>query len=391
MTASTPGQVLSTILKHDTKVTSYKIALLRAINDTALAFPEQPGHGQDVAVPLRMLAERWAAYYWPFVSPQNPVLQGPRPGGPAGGKNDMAFRQGLTAFRQSWEALHPGLTQPSDGHLAVQEMRLPRRRKLCPAPVQGAYETALSQIGETLKMPIRYAGPGGSEWAVFPKPRRASELPGPVRLLPGAGAHEVSLLVAGPLWQGFLELSLWLEALCVHEWALFTERVEQAGGGKIDRGTAFAWLTARPAQRKALGWERDQVNALLAAGAMVACPWTGKVIAAGVAYDLDHLVPLSVYPVNELWNLVPSDPRFNEHTKKGRMPGPGRFAAAGPRLAAAYRCYLGREPLAQALREDAALRFAGLPADEQALPAALAAAVTDLMGKVAEMRNVGRF
>ncbi len=34
------GQILSTILKHDKKQNSYKIALLRAINDVVLNFPD---------------------------------------------------------------------------------------------------------------------------------------------------------------------------------------------------------------------------------------------------------------------------------------------------------------------------------------------------------------
>jgi hypothetical protein len=48
-------QCLATILKHDTKTTSYKIALLRAINDVVLLYPNISG--QDVAVPLTRLAE----------------------------------------------------------------------------------------------------------------------------------------------------------------------------------------------------------------------------------------------------------------------------------------------------------------------------------------------
>jgi hypothetical protein len=41
-----PQRVLGTILKHDATVTSYKIALPRAINDMVLAFPDaRPGSG----------------------------------------------------------------------------------------------------------------------------------------------------------------------------------------------------------------------------------------------------------------------------------------------------------------------------------------------------------
>ncbi|MBW4462157.1 MAG: hypothetical protein KME47_18235 [Nodosilinea sp. WJT8-NPBG4] len=50
-------KVISTILKHDKKVTSYKIALLRAINDVVLTYPDLRTYEKDVAIPLKLLAE----------------------------------------------------------------------------------------------------------------------------------------------------------------------------------------------------------------------------------------------------------------------------------------------------------------------------------------------
>ncbi|MHC5833904.1 MAG: hypothetical protein ACYT04_000000102365, partial [Nostoc sp.] len=75
---SSGSKIISTILKHDTKATSYKIALLRAINDVVLSFPDLRNLRADVAVPLRFLAQFWVAYYWPFVKPSEPILQGQR-------------------------------------------------------------------------------------------------------------------------------------------------------------------------------------------------------------------------------------------------------------------------------------------------------------------------
>lgn len=51
---SSGSKIISTILKHDTKATSYKIALLRAINDAVLSFPDLRNRKADVAVPLRL-------------------------------------------------------------------------------------------------------------------------------------------------------------------------------------------------------------------------------------------------------------------------------------------------------------------------------------------------
>ncbi len=38
MSSTLSGSIISAILRHDSKVTSYKIALLRAINDVVLAY-----------------------------------------------------------------------------------------------------------------------------------------------------------------------------------------------------------------------------------------------------------------------------------------------------------------------------------------------------------------
>lgn len=64
------SRVIGTILKHDRKVTSYKLALIRAITDVVLSFPDAGTHGLPIAIPLRILAEYWVAYYWPFVDPR---------------------------------------------------------------------------------------------------------------------------------------------------------------------------------------------------------------------------------------------------------------------------------------------------------------------------------
>ena len=47
-------RTIATILPHDSKRTSYKIALLRALSDVVLAYPDVGRDGGDVAVPPRV-------------------------------------------------------------------------------------------------------------------------------------------------------------------------------------------------------------------------------------------------------------------------------------------------------------------------------------------------
>ncbi|MBD2023725.1 hypothetical protein [Leptolyngbya sp. FACHB-711] len=168
------SQVISTILRHDSKVTSYKIALLRAINDVMLSFPDLGSYRQDVAVPLRLLAEYWVAYYWGFVALDQPIAQGQRAQRDGGLRNDVEFRPALTEFRRQWEEHTGGLSQAADGFLVIHELRIPRKLSTYPTALITAYQKTLTTIAKTIKMPIQYAGPGN--WTIFEKPAAYREL-----------------------------------------------------------------------------------------------------------------------------------------------------------------------------------------------------------------------
>ncbi len=119
------ARVIGSILKHDKKVNSYKIALVRAVNDVVLSYPDLVDANLEVAVPLRRLAQQWLGYYWPFMDPNSPVLQGPRAKRRGVMGNDVAFRPALTRLRIAW-ADHFSPLRPSDGFLAVAELQVPR-------------------------------------------------------------------------------------------------------------------------------------------------------------------------------------------------------------------------------------------------------------------------
>ena len=71
----------------------------------------------------------------------------------------------------------------------------------------------------------------------------------------------------------FRDVSLWVEALCVHEWSLFTERVTEGSGHAVDRGEAYRLLTTHPESRRPLSWERNHIEILLLEGETFTCPW----------------------------------------------------------------------------------------------------------------------
>lgn len=381
--------IISTILKHDNKVTSYKIALLRAINDVVLSFPDLRNKKANVAVPLRVLAQFWVAYYWPFVKPSEPILQGQR--ATLGGqlRNDMSFRPQLKKLRCEWEPSVGGTSSPSDGFYLINELRVPRKFQTYSESLRQAYQAALAAISKAIEMPVRYAGPGN--WTVFAKPVKYAEISAQVVAIPGTQIQDKCLVIQADLWQTFGEMSLWIEALCIHEWCLFTEKVQQENHSRVNRGLIYQLLTDRPDNRRPLTWERNNVDLLLMEGTEFDCPWTHKRISSATRYDLDHLLPVSLYPINELWNLVPADPDFNSHTKRDRLPSQAKLRQAQPSLELAYRNYSKSGSLSLALQEDVAVRFSSVFGDAACFPGVLSAAVVDLIDVFAESRNLARF
>ncbi|MGY2895514.1 HNH endonuclease domain-containing protein, partial [Deinococcus sp. UYEF24] len=119
----------------------------------------------------------------------------------------------------------------------------------------------------------------------------------------------------------------------------------------------------------------------------VYCVWTGRSLMLG-DYDVDHLIPVATLPINELWNLVPSDPGFNQHVKRARLPSEDWRSDLPQRLEATYHAYGASLELEDALQRGSHLRFA---AEQVTTVSRLAEAVTSLVYSVAEARNTPRF
>jgi hypothetical protein len=374
------SKTLNSILRNDSKLNSYKIALVRSINDVVLSFPDIKNGLRGVAIPLRVLAEFWLAYYWPFADDEQPILQGPRAFRDGVLRNDVAFRPELTALRSQWANLF-SVSRPADGYFLMSEMRVPRKRLTYTNTLLDTYSRTIQTMTRAIEYPIRYAGQGGGQYTVFQPPQPLSAL-NDVVPLPSAQAKDKCVVIQSDLWDEFSRLSLWIEALCIHEWSLFTETVG------TPRGKAYSLLTDRPDNRRPLTWERNEIEILMMEGKTFFCPWTNKKLSTEV-YDIDHIIPIAVFPFNDLWNLVPTDPYFNSHVKRARIPSAEKLSQAAPHLVRAYKHYQDSLKLARVLQEDVSLRFRAL--SDGYAPADIAAAVLNLTESIATARNANRF
>ncbi|MBC8136406.1 MAG: hypothetical protein H8F28_11015 [Fibrella sp.] len=377
---------LSQILRFDSKTNSYKLALIRAINDVALAYPT-PDDDRDVLIPLKTISTYWVAYFWAFMSPQNIIYQGAR--NLRDGKlfNDLAFRDGLTALRKAFDALISN-SKPSDGFYLISEMQTTRRRNSYSADFIRQFDSTVTIIGRSVLYPIQYAGQGGAQWNVFPRPKRAGEFDMPsCHCLPGVTPETLCLKVPAQIWQGFKELSLWIEALCTHEWCLFSETVKENQLSNVSRGDVYNLLTDRPGNRRPLSWERNHVDVLIMEGNCFVCPWSLRKIDKIGDYALDHLIPIALYPINDLWNLLPSDHDYNSHVKRAKLPSQQRLITASRVFEDSYSIYSTSRVLGKTLVEDSERRFLSRPNT----PSTISAEVVKFIERISLWRSVETF
>jgi len=372
-----PSTIITNILKHESKRTTYKFALVRAINDLALQYPHHPLIPSPVAIPLWMLARLWFAYFWPFVDPAMPIRQGHD-------QTDMAFREDLTYFRQQWQ-LANGEDSSAEGYYVTHVMATSRHTQHCPLELEELYQTCLRKLIKSLHQPIRFAGTG--EYNLFQKPMTLAECPHATPL-PQTQPQDLCLVVPFDLWQTFQQLSLHIEEVCLDQWCAFTHALHQPHHS-VHLSTIHALLTSRPDERRMVIWERNQIDRLLLQGFTFHCPWTRKLITVNTPYDLDPIVPITLYPLVELWNLMPVDPIFNSQTKQDRLPSPLSLERAKPVLVETYQHYWSSNVLKSGLKHDAERRFGNL--DTYRFPTQLHHYTQDFILQLATHRHLAQF
>ncbi|WP_408836776.1 HNH endonuclease domain-containing protein [Acidisphaera sp. L21] len=76
-----------------------------------------------------------------------------------------------------------------------------------------------------------------------------------------------------------------------------------------------------------VAFPRARALTLMTEGHIVHCVWSGKRLTAD-NLDVDHCLPWSAWPCSDLWNLMPTDRRVNQVSKRDRLPSAEALTAA---------------------------------------------------------------
>jgi len=291
------------ILKQE-KSATYKLALLRCIARIADGSPNVAREaGEDVEIPLGLVALYWLRMFKPLVERDLPQRSGER----------MGF------VKDAFKALTP---------LAPFDLRPGASFS---GEMAGWVARALADAARLIAdMPARHLT-YADDRPVFATaygraPRASPALRIDQELLWTYGSTRVPLAI----WAAMRRMAAWIEPMLLAEWV----RQTQAYGARTQRTipaddvlNALRWL--EPMRDTLL--VRDLARKRFLEGGAVTCVWSGRSLSER-GLDVDHCLPWSAWPCGDLWNLLPAASDVNRHGKRERIIGAAVLQDAKPRI-----------------------------------------------------------
>jgi hypothetical protein len=276
---------IQSVLVQDQKVATYKYALVRALCVISRV-EAQIIHWSDntVYIPLRSVAVRWLIYYWPLINHPRFIAQ-------ARGESEVSIKP--IAFRETIIELAKHFGQ---GGLSVL------LRGIEEEPLR--YQKELRRIADTIRNgPVTFSGTQGPRLFSYESRLPSSDSSTYKEQFGWVGVPE-------PVWLDISRFGHWIEDSVVLRWAQLT--------AEMNRGSTAAeyppLLLATPTDER----DTTEVQALIrSARGPLECVWSGRPL--GRTFQIDHVIPYSVWGNNDFWNLLPSLPQYNQ-AKSNALP-----------------------------------------------------------------------
>ncbi|CAM5465843.1 methyltransferase domain-containing protein [Alishewanella longhuensis] len=289
------------IVVNDNKSSTYKLALLRTLVRIADAHPGAVLDKQDgkVAISLGLVALYWIRLFKRLVD--NGIQQSADPA------KGLGF---VTA--QGWGLLK---------HLTADDFAIGNF-------YSGQEALALQQlISDTLKTikngPVTYIWQGHKENRLFDMQRTPTKRSDSVLVDKTFLDSFGSFILSEEMWNCFRQYGCWIEPLLLQQWIAEMQKYELNMQRQLTLETYhnnLRWFERQHDTAKV----RKKVEQLKATGVSVCSVWSGTKL---YHYDIDHCLPFSYWPNNDLWNLLPASSQENR-VKRDRLPSQSRLATS---------------------------------------------------------------
>lgn len=293
---------ISKIIERDSKTTTYKFALLRGVidiiqdNSPYISCVENRVH-----IPTELLIEKWLMYYYPILQSQTSIPQ-------INGEINLAFSNQLIKLISVYE---------SRGGFSAFYNDL--KNKGIPEDLQSDFLELAKKLRDTItKMPMKYIGRSISNdfYSIFNYENQIITRSSTIdieTLIKDFGTFSIPF----EYYEAFKILGSFIigQDSILFKWAEFSVN---ASGNNLSVHKVLNEVLKSPITLREIKESKKLYKDILQKEGNVYCVWTGRKISN---YDIDHLIPFSVWKNNDLWNLLPSDSKINNQ-KRDKIPAP---------------------------------------------------------------------
>lgn len=317
-----PIDQIESIINRDSKSSTYKLALLRALCEIAqTSYQQVRWHSDDrVSVPLGLVAEKWLYYYWPIFEASFflPELR-------------TGARATALKFRSCLEQLID-LYKPAGGldafHATYQSGKLSGQQTQI-------LTKALKEIADAIVIgPVQFSGGAmGNGGKVFEHLRgaRIQRVTGPLDVLSAFGR----VCFPSNLWREMNLVGHWIGQAIILRWAeLSFDFAKKA----IPVSDILARLIVCPETERSV----HDIKGLYQKIPHLKCVWSNKDLRNN-RFDVDHVIPFSLWHNNDLWNLLPTSPKVNNH-KRDKVVSHATLCASEERVVYYWRTAMEAYP-----------------------------------------------
>ncbi len=294
---------ISKIIERDSKTTTYKFALLRGVidiiqdNSPYISFTENRVH-----FPTGLLIEKWILYYYPILESKTIIPQ-------INGETNLAFENSFLKIISSYK-----------GNNGFSAFYNDLKNKGIPKNLHSDFFELAKKLRDTItKMPMKYIGRSISNdyYSIFNFENGV--------LRKGNSNIDIEFLIQNfgtfsiptEYYEAFKILGSFINGQdsILFKWAEFSVNASRE---KLSIHKVLNEVLTSPITEREIKESKRIYKEILQKQGSVYCVWTGKKI---VKYDIDHLIPFSVWKNNDLWNLLPSNSTTNNH-KRDKIPSP---------------------------------------------------------------------
>jgi hypothetical protein len=299
---STVFYEISKIIERDNKSTTYKFALLRGVIDIIQDnSPYIALVGDRVQVPVGLLVEKWLLYYYPILQSR---LLIPQINGPI----NLAFENEMRRLIASYE---------DRGGFSVFYNDL--KNKGIPKDLLSNFSELSKKLRDTIiRMPMKYIGRSFNYkyYSIFQYDTSRLRTPA-VMDLDGMIRSFGTFSIPVDYYEAFKVLGSFISGRdsILIKWAEFSVN---ASTNNLSVDKVLCEVLKSPITARNVAESKKLYGEILKRQGKIFCVWTGRHLSS---YDIDHLIPFSVWKNNDLWNLLPSDSRIN-NMKRDKIPSP---------------------------------------------------------------------